>query len=155
MKYIAHRGNTNGRIPERENEPFYLKKALDWGFDIEVDVHFAGTLFKTNYFMFGHDYPRWNIPSWWYDLDQTKIWYHAKDNLAFQNLMEAGLHCFMHDKDPIALTNFGMLWHHPNYLCNITKKSIIVLPQYRQNVIGAYGICDDWVECWRRGWEDD
>jgi hypothetical protein len=38
VRLIAHRGNLNGPIPERENHPDYLVEALNCGVEVEVDV---------------------------------------------------------------------------------------------------------------------
>ena len=38
MILISHRGNINGPNPEMENNPEYIQKALDLGYDVEVDV---------------------------------------------------------------------------------------------------------------------
>ncbi len=37
MIWIAHRGNLEGPNKERENEPSYLKEAIEAGYDVEVD----------------------------------------------------------------------------------------------------------------------
>lgn len=36
MKIISHRGNISGPDPELENNPMYITKALDAGFDVEL-----------------------------------------------------------------------------------------------------------------------
>ena len=38
MYLISHRGNVNGKNPDRENSPLYIKAALTLGYDVEVDV---------------------------------------------------------------------------------------------------------------------
>ena len=38
MKLISHRGNLNGRIPERENHPDYIDEAIEAGYDVEIDI---------------------------------------------------------------------------------------------------------------------
>ena len=35
---IAHRGNTRGPKPEKENQPEYILQAIQEGFDVEIDV---------------------------------------------------------------------------------------------------------------------
>ncbi len=37
MKIISHRGNLEGRIETKENNPDYIKKALQF-FDVEIDL---------------------------------------------------------------------------------------------------------------------
>ena len=36
--WIAHRGNTRGPNPEKENQPEYILQAINEGFDVEIDV---------------------------------------------------------------------------------------------------------------------
>lgn len=40
MYLISHRGNLNGVESENENNPKYLKIAINKGFNVEVDVRF-------------------------------------------------------------------------------------------------------------------
>ena len=35
---LAHRGNINGKQPDRENSPSYILEAIDAGYSVEVDV---------------------------------------------------------------------------------------------------------------------
>ena len=41
MILISHRGNINGRIPEKENRPQYIETTLVSGYDVEVDVWYV------------------------------------------------------------------------------------------------------------------
>lgn len=36
--FIAHRGNTTGPDPKRENSPDYILEALGEGYDVEIDL---------------------------------------------------------------------------------------------------------------------
>ena len=38
MIFISHRGNMTCINPKRENEPLYIVKKLEKGFDVEIDV---------------------------------------------------------------------------------------------------------------------
>ena len=38
MILISHRGNLEGKNPEKENSPIYVLQALSKGFDVEVDI---------------------------------------------------------------------------------------------------------------------
>ena len=38
---LAHRGNIDGKQPERENSPSYILEAIDSGYSVEVDVWLA------------------------------------------------------------------------------------------------------------------
>ena len=42
MRFISHRGNINGIIVERENEPSYIQEAIDLGYDVEVELIVTG-----------------------------------------------------------------------------------------------------------------
>ena len=53
MILISHRGNINGKNESLENSKSYIKRALDLGYDVEVDVWFNN---KT--FYLGHDEPK-------------------------------------------------------------------------------------------------
>ena len=41
MKLIAHRGNLSGPDRERENTTDTIRKALEEGFDVELDVRLS------------------------------------------------------------------------------------------------------------------
>ena len=61
MDLIAHRGNTNGSFESYENEPMYIDKAIQEGFDVEVDVWYVdGVLYL------GHDKPQYGINFRWF-----------------------------------------------------------------------------------------
>ena len=38
MILISHRGNVNGKLPNRENTISYIKEAIAKGFDVEIDI---------------------------------------------------------------------------------------------------------------------
>ena len=57
MKLIAHRGNTNGARPDKENDPEYLLQAVDNGYDCEVDVQVD---INGNVWL-GHDEPQYKV----------------------------------------------------------------------------------------------
>ena len=40
MYLISHRGNINGVEKDNENNPDYIKKAMQKGYDVEVDVRY-------------------------------------------------------------------------------------------------------------------
>ena len=56
MKLISHRGNINGSEPENENNPSYVERAIQLGYDVEVDVRIKdGKLFL------GYDEPKYQL----------------------------------------------------------------------------------------------
>ena len=40
MILISHRGNINGKNPEKENHPDYIWVAIQAGYEVEIDVWF-------------------------------------------------------------------------------------------------------------------
>jgi hypothetical protein len=50
MILISHRGNINGKQPDKENHPLYIFEAIKQGFQVEIDVWFIDGKFKL-----GHD----------------------------------------------------------------------------------------------------
>ena len=39
-KIISHRGNLNGGVPNKENNPKYVLSSIEKGFETEIDVWF-------------------------------------------------------------------------------------------------------------------
>ena len=74
MILISHRGNLLGPVPEEENTPNYIDKAISEGFDVEIDVWFKD---KTWYL--GHDYPTYKIEINWLLEREPKLWIHCKN----------------------------------------------------------------------------
>ena len=68
MKIISHRGNISGPEPKNENLPIYIDKALEQGFDAEVDLR----IIKGKYFL-GHDNPEHLVSLDWLDKRKKKI----------------------------------------------------------------------------------
>ena len=54
MIFIAHRGNTRGPNPIKENRADYLFEALNQGYEIEIDIWY-----EDEQWWLGHDEPRW------------------------------------------------------------------------------------------------
>ena len=44
MILIAHRGNINGSMIEKENSPSYLEEAINLGYHVETDVRYINNL---------------------------------------------------------------------------------------------------------------
>ena len=56
MFLISHRGNINGANPIEENSINYILKAIDLGYNVEIDVWFVN-----NSFYLGHDKPQYKV----------------------------------------------------------------------------------------------
>tara|TARA_Y100000996_G_C22513849_1_gene639585 strand:- start:998 stop:1429 length:432 start_codon:yes stop_codon:yes gene_type:complete len=138
MYLISHRGNINGIQKDNENEPEYIIKALEKGFDVEIDVRFS----KGKFFL-GHDYNQYEIDHNF--LSNKKIWCHAKTSEALLALYEINAHYFWHQEDDYTITSKGYIWTYPGK--KLLSKSICVLPEianYKE--INCLGICSDFIE---------
>ena len=146
MIYISHRGNINGRNPQRENEPSYIIEALNQGYDVEVDVWWN----NIDGLSIGHDNPLYPINESF--LQNNHIWSHAKNIKALKFLLEIGCHCFSHDKDECVLTSRNKIWVYPD--CELIEGSIAVLPEKANYTIEylkekCYAICSDKIEFYK------
>ena len=107
MILIAHRGNSTGQNPEKENHPDYINKAIDCGYNVEVDVWFVdGILYL------GHDKPQYSIEVSF--LENPKFFCHAKNIEALHFMLKnPKIHCFWHQDDEVTLTSNGFIWKYP------------------------------------------
>jgi len=147
MILIAHRGNTEGPRKEKENHPQYIDRALNLGYDVEVDVWGS---FDTKLFL-GHDEPQFQIPPEWIFERAHKLWIHAKDlpSLFTFSQQAAGIKTFWHQEDRYTITTNGFLWTYPGAI--LTPRSICVMPEKTPEVYSAEdlqkcaGICSDFI----------
>ena len=138
MYLISHRGNINGIQKDEENKPEYINKALEKGFDVEIDVRFS----KGKFFL-GHDYDQYEIDHNF--LSNKKIWCHAKTDEAFFALNEINAHYFWHQEDDYTITSKGFIWTYPGK--KLLLKSICVMPEkYDYKQIDCEGICSDYIQ---------
>jgi hypothetical protein len=139
MIIIAHRGNLNGPIPERENKPDYILEAIDAGFDVEVDVWYTD-----DGLFLGHDGPEVKIDHQF--LQNPKLWCHAKNVRALQYMLDIGdIICFFHDTDEVTLTSNGYIWTYPGKALH--PRSICIHPEFNKaNLTGCSGACTDYAE---------
>lgn len=138
MILIAHRGNTNGENVLEENKPDYVYAALTQGFDVEIDV------WKINDdWWLGHDMPQYKLRSTSL-LEERKVWCHAKNLLAFCDLLKLGAHCFWHQNDDYTLTSKQYIWTFPEKSTMIGPM-IIVMKTNDVITQQCSGICSDYV----------
>ncbi len=136
---ISHRGNLMGKIPEKENTPNYIDAAISSGFDVEVDLWF-----NDGKFFLGHDLPENEIEISWIRERSEKLWIHAKNSGALENLMETDLHYFFHADDMATITSKGFVWVYPGK--QPIKNSIAVLPElFDDQISQCYGVCSDFI----------
>lgn len=156
MKYIAHRGNTHGPKPELENSPDYIDKAIEHGFDVEIDIWYVDEVFYL-----GHDEPQYKIDIK-YILDRyARLWCHCKNLQALDQLLPYRLlNVFVHDKDMATLTSQNHVWTYPGSTY-YTRNSICVMPEWEATCDVSdwkpeltfincetlpYGVCSDFVK---------
>ena len=141
--FIAHRGNFNGPVPARENDPDYIREALAMGYDVEIDVR----LMHDGFYL-GHDFPEYYVDLGF--LTQTRgLWIHCKNEEALEELSTYdNVNAFMHT-DGVITTKNGYLWTAPGG--KITSKSIAVMPELDQDwdIDGARGICSDYMDFYK------
>lgn len=143
-RLISHRGNTNGKNPDKENKPDYIYKALQLGYDVEVDVRFIDGKFKL-----GHDEPKYDFPFELIENYSNKLWLHCKNIeavVAFRDFpLNTGVNYFWHQTDHITLTSKGYIWAYPGK--QPIERSIAVLPEiHNDDVSLTYGICSDYID---------
>ena len=143
MILISHRGNIDGKKPLLENSPPYIEKALKKGFDVEIDVWY-----HSNQWFLGHDEPQHLVKSDF--LTNDKLWCHAKNLQALEQLVKLGAHCFWHQEDDYTLTSRGVIWAYPGK--DLVKNSICVMPERCEFKIEieCLGICSDIIEEYRK-----
>jgi hypothetical protein len=142
MILISHRGNINGKS-EYENGQKYCEKAIQAGYNVEIDVHWYDGIFWT-----GHDKPQYRVDPEFFK--RKDVWCHAKDIKALRELQKINAHCFWHQEDDVTLTSKGYIWTYPGK--PLTDNSIAVLPENNNdNVLTMLpkkllGICSDYIQ---------
>lgn len=141
MKLISHRGNLNGPIKNKENNPKYIIESVNEGFDVEIDVWYIN-----NTFFLGHDEPKYEVDEVF--LTNNSFWCHAKNlDSLHKMLTNKKIHCFWHEKDLCSLTSQNFIW---SYNTNkLTKNMICVLPEENSyetiDLKLSFGICSDFI----------
>lgn len=138
MKLIAHRGNTNGPNPERENNPEYVLEALNKGYDVEIDLWWT-----KDEWQLGHDEPQYKISDIF--LDHVGLWIHCKNYAAFQKLIPTYRNFFYHTNEDYVLTSHKYIWAYPGKTGD--KYTICVMPEWDDTPTDGFaGVCSDFVE---------
>ena len=139
LKFISHRGNIDRVNENLENNPNYIQKALDLGYDVEIDVR----LIDENLFL-GHDNPDFEVSLDF--LKNEKLWCHAKNLDALDFMIKEEIQCFWHQEDDYTITSTGKIWAYPGK--PVTNQTVIVLMEnFTINEVlllkDCYGICAD------------
>ncbi len=108
FSWIAHRGNTRGPDPQRENMPSYVDDALDAGFEVEID--FWAT---NNQKFLGHDYAQHLVTDPWLTQRRALLWVHCKNVAAAQEAELLELNWFIHSTETHVRTREGFVWCFP------------------------------------------
>ena len=141
MKLIAHRGNLNGPQPDKENSPDYISKAIESGYNVEIDIWFID-----GKWYLGHDNPTYEIK--YHFLFDSRFWLHAKNGEAFDKLLKDknyNFNVFWHTTEDWVLTSKKYIWTYPNKILYLN--SICVLPElgYNGDLNKCDGICTDFI----------
>jgi len=146
MHLISHRGNINGKNPDRENSPLYIKAALALGYEVEIDVWYVD-----GQWWLGHDEPTYQASADSLKYKKgTQLWCHAKNiEAAYQMWYEGKIHYFYHQTDDITLTSLNYLWTYPGKR-PFTPRSIAVMPEgtdwTKEELGSCAGICSDFID---------
>ena len=150
MKFIAHRGNTDGRTI-LENHPSYIEFALWQGFEAEVDVW----VYK-NCLWLGHDTPMHKIEEQFLIERRKLLWCHAKNVEALQKLSLMEMNAFGHSSDPFVVTTKGDIIMHNN---STWKPGVIVMcPEKTGECNGikrVAGLCSDYVSKYKERYDKE
>jgi len=124
MKIIAHRANLEGPNSKNENKISSIKKCIDLGYDVEIDLRF----FKGNLYL-GHDQPKDIITKKELIEIKRKAWIHCKNlkAISYFTQIEEDFNYFWHEKDSYTLTSKGYIWAYPGE--TLSQECICVLPE--------------------------
>jgi hypothetical protein len=128
MLIIAHRGLTDGPDKLLQNTPTQVQHALDFGYDVEIDVWYS----DKKYFL-GHDKPEHEVD--WNWLTQSNMWIHCKNLPAFFDMRDRTIihNYFWHESDAVVLTSRGNIWTYFGKPETASSDSICVLPEISYN----------------------
>jgi hypothetical protein len=148
MILISHRGNIEGKIPEKENEPSYILEAINQGYKVEIDVWYID-----GEYCLGHDEPQYKVSFEWLEKYYKDLYIHCKNLdavIRFNNPTNfINFNYFWHESDIVTLTSHSEIWAYPGN--QPIKNSIAALPElYNDNVSDCRGICSDYIKKYRK-----
>jgi len=152
IKLIAHRGNIDGRQPERENSPDYIDRAIYLGYDVEVDVWSKEDQFGL---WLGHDYPIHAIDFGFLETRIQYLWVHCKCPRSLYLLREylPSVRYFFHQTDDYTITSWQDIWCYPGKDAYGSHAIVLMpeqwmeldqVPKYCERTKAA-GVCSDFV----------
>jgi len=138
MHFIAHRGNFAGES-QLENHPDYLLRALQKGFEVEIDIWY-----KDGAFALGHDEPQYEVGFDFLKNISNHSWFHAKNLQAMSALKQ--FNTFWHENDERVFTSKGFIWTFSEEEYNLNSV-IVFLNDDKEQIIKSFdkcaGICSD------------
>lgn len=140
MILISHRGNIDGPILDKENSPDYIHKAIELGYDVEIDMW----LINDKIYL-GHDEPQYEINYKWLNDKINKLWIHCKNIELLSWIKHTQLHYFWHENDKMTLTSKNYIWVYPGN--QPLMGSISVMPEiHKEDTTQCVGICSDYIK---------
>ena len=149
MKIIAHRANIGGPNIKNENQISSIKKCIELGFDVEIDIR----LLKENLYL-GHDSPEVIITKEELLKIKDRVWIHCKNlkAISFFLKIDEEFNYFWHEKDSYTLTNKGYIWAYPGK--ELSEECICVMPEINYSINNIKylkskkisGICTDYPD---------
>lgn len=146
MRFYAHRGNLEGRIAERENQPDYIDEAIQAGFGAEVDFWLDGTRLYL-----GHDDGQYDISPEWLQERKGKLLVHTKNREALDYSLREGLHAFWHTDEDYVMTTWGYTVGYPGKL-SVGDKFLLAVPERHWTNVEdckpfiTFGVLSDYVK---------
>lgn len=142
-KLISHRGNLFGPNLSQENKESTILKAVDSGFDCEIDVWF---LDKNLYL--GHDKPTYKTSLKFLSEIQEFSWIHCKNFEALDYFASIKkFNYFWHQEDQFTITSLGYIWTYPGNV--VGENSVIVDNNNQVSEYKCYGICSDFISLYQ------
>lgn len=143
--FYAHRGNLEGRIAERENQPEYIDEAIAHGYGAEVDLWKVG-----DRIYLGHDDGQYDIDLQWLQDRKQFLLVHTKNREALDFCLRNKLHAFWHTDEDYVITTSGYTVGYPGKL-SVGENFLLSVPErvWEIEEIGQYitfGVISDYVK---------
>ena len=143
--FYAHRGNLEGRIAERENQPEYIDEAIAHGYGAEVDLWKVG-----DRIYLGHDDGQYDIDLQWLQDRKQFLLVHTKNREALDFCLRNKLHAFWHTDEDYVITTWGYTVGYPGNL-SVGDLFILSVPErvWKTEEIKQYitfGVISDYVK---------
>lgn len=143
--FYAHRGNLEGRIAERENQPDYIDEAIAEGYGVEVD------LWKIDDRIYlGHDDGQYDIDLKWLQDRKQVLLVHTKNREALDFCLRNKLHAFWHTDEDYVITTSGYTVGYPgklsvgeNFLLSVPER-VWEIEEIEQYI--TFGVISDYVK---------